>query len=79
MTGLIGFSSGYYAMKSCETLLILGSDFPYRNFYPSHGKIVQIDSRADALGKRTPLQLGLVGNITETLAALAPKSKKPRS
>ena len=43
MTGLIGFSSGYHAMESCDTLLMLGTDFPYRPFYPSNAKIAQID------------------------------------
>jgi pyruvate dehydrogenase (quinone) len=43
MTGLIGFSSGYAAMSSCDTLVMLGTDFPYRNFYPSKAAIVQID------------------------------------
>lgn len=72
MTGLIGFSSRYHAMKSCETLVMLGTDFPYRNFYPSHGNIVQIDRKADALGRRAPLALGLVGDVKSTLEALAP-------
>ncbi|MFM0156505.1 ubiquinone-dependent pyruvate dehydrogenase [Paraburkholderia sediminicola] len=71
MTGLIGFSSGYHAMKSCDTLLMLGTDFPYRNFYPSHGNVVQIDRRPEALGLRTPLSLGLVGNVRDTVRALS--------
>ena len=70
MTGLIGFSSGYHAMKSCETLLMLGTDFPYRNFFPSHGNVVQIDRRAEALGRRTPLSLGLMGDVRDTLRVL---------
>ena len=73
MTGLIGFSSGYYAMMSSDTLVMLGTDFPYRNFYPSHGNVVQIDRRGSALGKRTPLKMGLVGDIKPTLQALLPK------
>ncbi|MGF6725255.1 pyruvate dehydrogenase (quinone) [Paraburkholderia sp. GAS41] len=73
MTGLIGFSSGYYAMMSSDMLVMLGTDFPYRNFYPSHGNIVQIDRRGSALGKRAPLKLGLVGDIRPTLQALLPK------
>jgi pyruvate dehydrogenase (quinone) len=43
MTGLIGFSSGYHAMMNCDTLLMLGTDFPYRNFYPAKAQIAQID------------------------------------
>lgn len=73
MTGLIGFSSGYHAMMSCETLVILGSSFPYRNFYPADAKIVQIDLDPSALGRRTPIALGLVGGVKETLAALLPR------
>jgi pyruvate dehydrogenase (quinone) len=76
MTGLIGFSSGYHAMISCDTLVMLGTDFPYRNFYPSRAKIVQIDLRADALGKRAPLALGLVGSVRETLTALQPRLER---
>src|SRR6201996_3021021 len=76
MTGLIGFSSGYHAMMSCDTLVMLGTDFPYRNFYPSHGNVVQIDRRGSALGKRAPLKLGLVGDVKATLQALLPKLKR---
>ncbi|PRX26869.1 pyruvate dehydrogenase (quinone) [Paraburkholderia sp. BL18I3N2] len=75
MTGLIGFSSGYHAMMSCDTLVMLGTDFPYRNFYPSHGNVVQIDRRGSALGKRAPLKLGLVGDVKATLQALMPRLK----
>lgn len=76
MTGLIGFSSGYHAMLSCDTLVILGSNFPYRNFYPEKAKIIQIDLDPTALGRRTPLTHGLVGGIRETLTALLPKLKR---
>src|SRR4029077_11346543 len=50
MTGLVGFASGYKAMKSCDTLVILGADFPYRQFYPEQARIAQIDVRPEALG-----------------------------
>jgi pyruvate dehydrogenase (quinone) len=76
MTGLIGFSSGYHAMMSCDTLLLLGCDFPYRPFYPPQAKIVQIDWRGSQLGRRAPLEMGFVGTIKETLAALLPKLKR---
>jgi pyruvate dehydrogenase (quinone) len=74
MTGLIGFSSGYYAMLDCDVLLMLGTDFPYRQFYPSGSgiKIVQIDLRAENIGRRTPVDLGVVGDVRATLAALLP-------
>ncbi|MFS2158519.1 ubiquinone-dependent pyruvate dehydrogenase [Pseudomonas sp. Pseusp122] len=76
MTGLIGFSSGYHAMLSCDTLVILGSNFPYRNFYPENAQIIQIDIDPTALGRRTPLTHGLVGGVKETLAALLPRLKR---
>ena len=70
MTGLLGFASGYRAMKSCDTLLLLGTDFPYRQFFPEDARIAQIDIRAAALGNRCPLDLGVVGNVRDTLTAL---------
>jgi pyruvate dehydrogenase (quinone) len=73
MTGLIGFASGYLAMKNCDTLLMLGTDFPYRQFYPEQARIAQIDIRPEALGNRCPLELGLVGDVKETLNALLPR------
>jgi pyruvate dehydrogenase (quinone) len=73
MTGLIGFSSGYYAMLDCDVLLMLGTDFPYRQFYPKGGtRIAQVDSRPEQIGRRTPVDLAVVGDVRATLAALLP-------
>ena len=72
MTGLIGFSSGYYAMLGCDTLLMLGTDFPYRQFYPTDAKIAQIDLRPESLGRRTHLDLGLIGDVGAAISALLP-------
>jgi pyruvate dehydrogenase (quinone) len=72
MTGLLGFASGYWAMKSCDTLLMLGTDFPYRQFFPEDARIAQVDIRPDALGNRCPLHLGVVGTVADTLRALLP-------
>ena len=72
MTGLLGFSSGYHAMMNCDTLLMLGTDFPYQQFYPKKARIVQIDLRQEQLGRRSRLDLGVVGGIAETLRALLP-------
>ncbi len=72
MTGLVGFASGYAAMKNCDTLLMLGTDFPYRPFFPEHARIAQIDIRPEALGNRTPIELGLLGGVKETVTALLP-------
>ena len=78
MTGLIGFSSGYHAMMECDLLLMLGTDFPYRQFFPDKAKVVQIDLRAEQLGRRTALDMGLVGDVKTTLEALLPHlSQKP--
>jgi pyruvate dehydrogenase (quinone) len=75
MTGLIGFASGYYAMESCDALLMLGTDFPYRQFYPKNARIAQIDIRPEAIGRRTPVELGLVGQVAPTIRALMPRLK----
>jgi pyruvate dehydrogenase (quinone) len=72
MTGLVGFASGYWAMKDCDTLLLLGTDFPYRQFFPEHARIAQIDIRAAALGNRCALELGVIGTVGDTLRALLP-------
>ena len=73
MTGLIGFASGYAAMKACDALVMLGTDFPYRQFYPEGVPVAQIDRRPEALGNRCPLALGLVGDVKATLSALLPR------
>jgi pyruvate dehydrogenase (quinone) len=73
MTGLIGFSSGFYAMEACDLLIMLGTDFPYPDWIPTKDKkVVQVDLRAERLGRRCRIDLGLVGDIKETLAALLP-------
>jgi pyruvate dehydrogenase (quinone) len=74
MTGLIGFSSGYYAMNDCDVLLMLGTDFPYRQFYPDGAvaRIAQIDIRGEQIGRRACVDLGLVGDVATTLDALIP-------
>jgi pyruvate dehydrogenase (quinone) len=73
MTGLIGFSSGYHAMNDCDLLLILGSDFPYRQFFPGGAtRVVQIDIRAEQLGRRAPIMHGVVGDVAATIDALLP-------
>ncbi|MFC5757548.1 ubiquinone-dependent pyruvate dehydrogenase [Rhizobium sp. GCM10022189] len=73
MTGLIGFSSGYKAMLECDMLLMLGTDFPYRQFYPTGAKIVQVDIRPENLGRRASLDLAILGDVRSTLAATLPK------
>ncbi|OLP46685.1 ubiquinone-dependent pyruvate dehydrogenase [Rhizobium oryziradicis] len=78
MTGLIGFSSGYYAMKDCDMLLMLGTDFPYRQFYPQGVgvAIAQVDIRPGQIGRRAAVDLGVVGDVTSTINALLPLLKE---
>ena len=73
MTGFIGFASGYEAMHACDLLLMLGTDFPYKQFLPTDAKIAQVDIRPENLGRRCKLELGLVGDVAATLEALLPK------
>jgi pyruvate dehydrogenase (quinone) len=78
MTGLIGFSSGYYAMLDCDVLLMLGTDFPYRQFYPRGAgvRIAQVDVRPEQIGRRAPVDLGVVGDVRATLDTLVPLIKE---
>jgi pyruvate dehydrogenase (quinone) len=70
MTGLLGFESGYRAMEHCDALLMLGTDFPYRSFYPEDARIVQVDVRGEHIGRRIPVDVALVGTVKDTIAAL---------
>jgi pyruvate dehydrogenase (quinone) len=72
LTGLIGFTSGYHAIKDADALLMLGTDFPYTQFYPEKATIIQVDQRGEHLGRRTRLDLGLIGDVKATLAAVLP-------
>ena len=73
MTGLLGFSSGYHAMMNCDVLLMIGTDFPYQQFFPKDATIVQVDIRGEQLGRRTKVHHGFVGDTKTTLRALLPK------
>jgi pyruvate dehydrogenase (quinone) len=72
MTGLIGFSSGYRAMEHCDALLMLGTDFPYRPFYPERVPVIQVDVRADQIGRRVPVDVPLAGTVKDTIDSLLP-------
>ena len=78
MTGLLGFSSGYHAMKSCDVLLMIGTDFPYQQFFPESATVMQIDVRGEQLGRRTKVDCGLVGDTKTTLRALLPRLQQHR-
>ncbi|QMV52311.1 ubiquinone-dependent pyruvate dehydrogenase [Ewingella americana] len=73
MTGLIGFSSGYHAMMNADTLVLLGTQFPYRAFYPTDANIIQIDINPGSIGAHCQVDMALVGDIKTTLTALLPK------
>lgn len=73
LTGLIGFSSGYRAMEHCDCLLMLGTDFPYQQFYPQSVPVIQVDVRGENIGRRVPVDVALVGTVKDTASALLPK------
>jgi pyruvate dehydrogenase (quinone) len=73
MTGLLGFSSGYHAMMNCDVLLMIGTDFPYQQFFPKDATVIQIDVRGEQLGRRTKVDYGFVGDTKTTISALLPK------
>jgi pyruvate dehydrogenase (quinone) len=79
MTGLLGFSSGYHAMMNCDVLLMIGTDFPYQQFFPEKATIVQIDLRGEQLGRRTKVDYGFVGDTETTLRALLPKLEQSKN
>src|SRR5260221_13286018 len=75
MTGMLGNAGGYHTLKSCDTLLLLGCDFAWRQFYPDQARIVQVDIDPTHLGRRHPVELGVVGDIKATVAALLSRVK----
>ncbi|AZN30633.1 ubiquinone-dependent pyruvate dehydrogenase [Flaviflexus salsibiostraticola] len=79
MSGLIGFESGYHALHEADTLLMLGTDFPYTQFYPEHATIIQVDIRGEQIGRRTRVDIPLVGGVKETLDVLLPHVEQKRS
>jgi pyruvate dehydrogenase (quinone) len=72
MTGLIGFTSGYRAMEHCDALVMLGTDFPYRDFYPQDVPVIQVDVRGERIGRRVRVEVPLVGTVSDTVDALLP-------
>ena len=72
MTGILGNKAGLHAFQHCDLLLCFGSDFAYTQFYPQHAKIIQIDIQAQHIGRRSPVDLGFVGDVNATIDALLP-------
>src|SRR5256886_16986672 len=60
-------------MRDCDLLLMLGTDYPYSEFLPHKGSVIQIDDRARVLGRRAPTALGVVGSVRPTLKLLLSK------
>ena len=68
--GMIGTRAAYNAARHCDLLLMVGTDYPYSNFLPGEGIVIQIDERAQVLGRRTPTVLGVTGSARPTLKLL---------
>jgi pyruvate dehydrogenase (quinone) len=62
-------------MESCDAFLMLGTDFPYRPFYPTEARIARVDIRPQAIGRHAPANIGVVGQVGPTLRALMPRIK----
>ncbi|KMS56095.1 pyruvate dehydrogenase [Novosphingobium barchaimii LL02] len=73
MTGIFGSESGYHALMACDVLLLLGCDFAWRQFYPEKATILQVDLDGSHLGRRHPVDIGVIGDIAPTLEALLPR------
>jgi thiamine pyrophosphate-dependent acetolactate synthase large subunit-like protein len=71
--GMIGTKAVYNAVQNCELLLMVGTDYPYSNFLPVKSKVIQIDERAQVLGRRAPTVLGVTGSARPTLKLLLEK------
>ncbi|WP_353164676.1 thiamine pyrophosphate-dependent enzyme [Empedobacter brevis] len=70
MTGLLGQPSAYHAMHKADLIILIGTDFPYKDFIPTDKKIIQIDTEGAKIGRRAKVDLGLVGNAKETVQEL---------
>ena len=79
MTGLLGTESGHYSLEKADLIFMLGTDFPYTAWYPKKPKIVQLDIRAEHLGRRSRLECGLMGDVKATLESLLPLLKPKKN
>jgi pyruvate dehydrogenase (quinone) len=71
--GMIGTKAGYNAVMHCDLLLMLGTDYPFSEFLPSKGSVIQVDERPEVLGRRAPTALGVLGSVRPTLKLLLGK------
>jgi len=78
--GMIGTRADYNAVMDCDLFLMLGTDYPYSEFLPRNGVIIQVDERARVIGRRAPAELGVIGSVRPTVKALldrvTPKSDR---
>ncbi|MBD8080308.1 pyruvate dehydrogenase [Cellulosimicrobium arenosum] len=79
MSGLLGYGACFDAMHEADLLILLGTDFPYDQFLPSSVRTAQVDVEPARLGRRTRLDLAVVGDAGETVRALLPLVRKARS
>jgi pyruvate dehydrogenase (quinone) len=71
MNGLLGYGAAHKATHEADLLLLLGTDFPYTNFLPQR-RTAQVDADAGHLGRRSPLEVAVHGDVGETIRALLP-------
>lgn len=76
MTGIFGNEAGYHALMECDVLVLLGCDFAWRQFYPDKAVILQVDRDGTHLGRRHPIDIGVIGDIRPTIDALLPKIRQ---
>src|ERR1700689_4262930 len=76
--GMIGTKADYHAVMNCDLFLMLGTDYPYSEFLPRKGVVIQVDERARVIGRRAPTELGVIGSVRPTLKSLLDRVK-PKS
>jgi thiamine pyrophosphate-dependent acetolactate synthase large subunit-like protein len=76
--GMIGTKADYHAVMHCDLFLMLGTDYPYSEFVPRKGAVIQVDERARVIGRRAPTELGVIGSVRPTVKSLLDKAK-PKS
>ncbi|MGI4835585.1 MAG: thiamine pyrophosphate-dependent enzyme [Janthinobacterium lividum] len=72
LTGPQGMPAGYHALLEADGVLMLGTDFPHRQYFPANARVVQVDMRPEHLGRRTRVEVGLHGTVIETMQKLLP-------
>jgi pyruvate dehydrogenase (quinone) len=68
--GMIGTKADYHAVMDCDLFLMLGTDYPYSEFLPRDGAVIQVDERARVIGRRAPAELGVIGSVRPTVRSL---------